>query len=548
MLTTRRFTLGAMGSAVGGAVGALALPRFAIAQAEQRPAITIAVQKISNSNTLDDLREQSNVGTRMATFFVERLIDLNYKSALEPVPGLATEWRRIDDKTVELSLRQGVRFHNGDELTAEDVAFSFSPQRMLGDTRPTVQGKTLPLSGAIVTTARVKQLPAEIPPVARRLWPALDRVDVVDKYTVRFVNATPDVTLEGRISCRGSGIVNRRAFDEAASWLDYARAPVGTGPYKVAEYKPDQSLLMVAHDEYWGGRPPLRSIRLVEVPEVPARVAGLLSGEYQFACDIPPDQIADIERSGLFEVAGAKVPNIRITAFDKNHATLRDPRVRLAMAHAIDRQAIVDSLWLGRTVVPRGLQWDFYGDMLVRDWTVPEYDVAKARELVKASGYKGDPIPYRLLNNYYINQVPTSQVLVEMWQQAGLNVQIEMKENWAQIYERGPTRGIHDWSNSAPFNDPVSSLVSQHGPNGEQQQYGEYTNAELNTLCVELETSTDHARRHAVFARLLQIAERDDPAYTVLHQNAVFTGKPKSIKWTVAPSFAMDFRAGNFSA
>ena len=526
--------------------GALALPRFAIGQ-EQRPAITIAVQKIANSNTLDDLREQSNVGTRLSTMFVERLIDLDYQGNLEQRPGLATAWRRIDERTVEVELRRGVLFHNGDEMTAEDVAFSFGPQRMFGDTRPTVQGKTLPITGSLVTTARVKQLPAEVPPVARRLWPALDRVDVVDKYTVRFVNATPDVTLEGRISCRGSGIVSRRGFDEAASWLDYARAPVGTGPYKVAEYRPDRSLLLVPHDQYWGGRPPLRSIRFVEVPEVPARVAGLLAGEYQFVCDVPPDQIEGIERSGVFEVQGSTIPNHRLTVFDKNHAQLRDPRIRQAMTHAIDRTAIVDSLWAGRTRVPRGLQWDFYADMLIGDWTVPQFDMARARALVKEAGYKGDPIPYRLLNNYYTNQVATAQVLVELWKQAGLNVQIEMKENWSQIFERSSARAVRDWSNSAPFNDPVSSLVSQHGPNGEQQQYGEWTNAEMNALSVELETGTDRAKRHQVFARMLAIAEREDPAYTVLHQNAVFTAKPKSIGWKVAPSFAMDFRSANWA-
>ncbi|MEJ1975087.1 MAG: ABC transporter substrate-binding protein [Acetobacteraceae bacterium] len=528
------------------AAGALALPRIAIGQSDTRPTITVAVQKISNSNTLDDLREQSNVGTRVAALFVERLIDLDYQGQLQTVPGLATAWRRIDDRTVELDLRRGVIMHNGDTFTAEDVLASFGAGRMFGSTRPTVQGKTLPLSGDIVPTARTKDLPPEVLPVARRLWPALDRVEAVDKYTVRFVNATPDVTMEGRLSCRGSGIVSHRAFETAASWLDYARAPVGTGPYKVREFRPDTMLILDAHDAYWGGRPPIRTLRFVEVPEVSARVNGLLTGEYQFAGDIPPDQINGVEAHAGFEVLGGTIPNIRMTAFDMHHPTLRDPRIRQAMAHAIDRKSIVDSLWDGRTVVPAGLQWPFYGEMFVQGWTVPDYDLDQARALVKQAGYKGDPIPYRLLNDYYTNQVATGQVLVEMWQQAGLNVEIGMKENWTQIMERSPSRAIRDWSNSAPFNDPVSSIVSQHGPNGEQQQYGEWTNAEMNALSYELETSTDRPRRHAIFARMLQICEREDPAYTVLHQNATFTAKPKAIRWKAAPSFTMDFRAKNW--
>jgi peptide/nickel transport system substrate-binding protein len=530
------------------AAGAAVLPRFAIAQADTRPVITVAVQKIANSNTLDALREQSNVGTRMMALFVERLIDLDYQGQLELRPGLATEWRRIDDRTVEFTLRKGVRLHNGDEFSAEDVAASFSPQRMFGDTRPTVHGQTLPLSGQIVTSLASKDLPREIPPVARRLFPAFDRVEIVDRYTVRMINATPDVTLEGRLSALGAGIVSGRGFNEAASWLDYARKPVGSGPYRVREFKPDTMLVLDAHDDYWGGRPPIRTLRLVEVPEVSSRVNGLLAGEFQFACDIPPDQIRDIERNPAFEVQGGTIPNHRITAFDKNHAPLRDPRVRLAMAHAIDRNSIVETLWEGRTRVPAGLQWEFYGDMFVQGWTVPAFDLARARELVRAAGYKGDPITYRLINNYYTNQVFTAQALVEMWRQAGLNVEIAMKENWTQIFERGPERGIRDWSNSAVFNDPVSSIVSQHGPNGEQQQYGEWTNEEMNRLSIELETGTDRARRKQAFARMLQICEREDPAYTVLHQNATFTAKRRDIKWNAAPSFAMDFRAANFAA
>jgi peptide/nickel transport system substrate-binding protein len=540
MSLTRRHAL------IAGAAGSLVLPRFAIGQSDNRPSITVAVQKVSNSNTLDVLREQSNVGERV--FFSslwEGLIGRNWGGALETVPLLATSWKRIDDRTVELSLRPGVRFHNGDEMTAEDVAFTFGRERMFGDTKPAT-GETLRVSERPPTNMVSKEIPPEVPAVARRAFPALLGVEIVDKYTVRFVNGTPDVTLEGRISRYGSEIASRRGFEEAKSYLDWARKPVTTGPYRVVEYRPDNQLILEAHDDYWGGRPPLRRIRFVEVPEVTSRINGLVSGEYHFACDMPPDQIAGIEKNAAFEVQGGTILNHRLTVFDKNHPQLANPLIRRAMTHSIDRQAIVDTLWAGRTKVPAGLQWDYYGDMFLADWSVPAFDLKLARDLVRQSGYKGDPIPYRLLNNYYTNQTATAQVLAGMWQEAGLNVTIEMKENWQQILERTPTRAVRDWSNSAPFNDPVSSFVAQHGPNGQQQQVGEYANAELNRLSLELESSTDRERRRAVFRRLLEIGEREDPAYTVLHQNATFTAKPKAIRWKAAPAFAMDFRSGNW--
>ena len=150
-------------------------------------------------------------------------------------------------------------------------------------------------------------------------------------------------------------------------------------------------------------------------------------------------------------------------------------------------------------------------------------------------------------NNYYTNQVATSQILVEMWREVGLNVDIEMKENWQQIFDKSAPRGVRHWSNSAPFGDPVSSLVNQHGPRGQQQQVGEWTNAEFNTLSGALETGTDNEKRRATFRRMLEIAEREDPAYTLLHQTALFYGKRKDIAWNWSPRQSMDFRAGNFA-
>lgn len=542
MLVTRRHTLGLFGAAAG----SLILPRHVMAQAPRR-SVTVAVQKITNNNTLDIWNEQSNVGERV--FFPnlwEGLILRDWMGNQGPVPGLATEWKRLDDRTVELKLRQGVRFHNGDELTAEDVVFSFSDERLFAGTEP-AGGKTLYAENFKPQSA--KELPANIPGIARRLWPALRGVEAVDRYTVRFHNATPDITLEGRLYAFGSQIANKRAWDEAGSYGEWANKPVTTGPYMVEEFRPDVSLTLVAFDDYWGGRPPLERIRFVEVPEVASRVNGLLSGEYDFACDLPPDQIATVAAAPGLEVQSSTIWNHRITVFNKQNEILADPLVRRAFTHAIDRQAIVEALWNGQTAVPAGLQFDSFrsSNMFVEGWAVPDYDPDLARDLLKQAGYKGDPIPYRLLNNYYTNQTPTAQVLVEMWKQVGLNVAIEMKENWAQIHDPAGVKGVRDWSASNNINDPVTPLVVQFGPNGEAQQKRDFWNDEVNQLSVVMETSMDPAARLKAHARLLQICEREDPAYTVLHQNAVFTGMKSDLNWKAAPAFAMDFRAGNWN-
>jgi peptide/nickel transport system substrate-binding protein len=516
------------------------LPRFAIAQADTRPTVTVAVQKISNSNTFETTREQSNVGYRLSASFAEPLIDSDWTGDLSPVPGLATAWRRIDDRTVEFDLRAGVRFHDGTAMTVEDVAWSFGP-RLFG-----TPGATRPAPGSGITTGLSgKEPPPEAVAVARRTFPGIERIEIVRDGVVRFVNRTPDVTLEGRIQQNVGIVLSGQAFEAAPNWLAWARAPVGTGPYRIAEFRPDVSLILESHDQYWGGRPTARRIRVLEVPEVAGRVAALLSGEADFACDIPPDQIATIERNPRYEVRSSLINNIRILAWDKHNPVLADPRVRRAMAHAIDLQAIVDSVWGGRTRIPKGLQLEFIGPMFHADWDRPRHDPAEARRLLREANYRGEPIPYRLMNNYYTNQVAGAQIMVEMFRAVGLNVQLEMRENPQQVNDRGTPRGLYDWSNTWLFNDPVSGLVRGYGVNGEAQLLGYWKNDEFTTLANELETGTDRARRRAVFRRMLEIVEREDPGYMVLHQAASFTAKRRDITWRASNGWAMDFRASN---
>jgi peptide/nickel transport system substrate-binding protein len=224
VLSRRRFL-----NAAAATAAATALPRVAIAQADDRPTITVAVQQISNSASLEVLREQSNVGERVFASIYEGLIARNLQGKLEPVPGLAESWKRIDEKTVELQLRQGVKFHNGDEMTADDVVFSYGPERMFGKEFDATSSKTLFTTVMTRDSVQGMTLPPEVPAVAKRSWPSLDRVEAVSKYTVRFVNRTPDVTLEGRLARYGSEIISRRGFLESKSWIEWARKPITTG-------------------------------------------------------------------------------------------------------------------------------------------------------------------------------------------------------------------------------------------------------------------------------------------------------------------------------
>lgn len=547
MKLNRRQWLTWSASAVVATVASPAWAQASTSAGSGKRIIRVAVSGITNSGTLATLREQSNVGKRVLPSLLEPVIAMDVLGDLSLQPGLAQSWRRIDDKVLEVTLRRGVRFHNGDEMTAEDVAFSFGPQAMFGDTQPHrgEGAQTLRTDTAEARRSSGTQCPPEVAAVGRRLWPSLETVQVIDPYTVRFVNAVTDLTMEGRLARMGCDVISKRHYLEAGDWQAWAAAPVGTGPFKVKEFKKDQFLILEKHSDYWGGAPEVDEVHFVEVPEVASRLNGVLAGEYDFATDIPTDQAKTVQGSGSLEFVGGPILNHQITCFDKQHPALRDPRVRLAMAHAIDRQLIVDMMWDGKTVVPQGLQFEFYGDMFAKNHKTPAFDPEAARRLLKEAGYKGETIPYRVLNNYYTGQVQKAQIMVEMWRAVGLNVDIQMVENWSQVYDGATQRGIRDWSNSAGYNDPVSSLVNQHGPNGQQQQKGEWSNDEFNRLSAVLETSTDPAERKRVYERMLRIAEYEDPAFMVVHQTAAFYAKRKGLQWKWSPTFYMDFRKGN---
>jgi peptide/nickel transport system substrate-binding protein len=227
---------------------------------------------------------------------------------------------------------------------------------------------------------------------------------------------------------------------------------------------------------------------------------------------------------------------------------LADPRIRQALNHAINRKRLVETVFLGRTRVPRGLQMMSFGDLYVEGFERATYDPDKARRLLKEADYKNQEISYRHLQDYYTGEVATARMLVEMWRQVGLNVKLEMKDNWDQIEsdEARKGRGIINWSNTAVYPDPLSQLYRNYGPEGFFQRHAIWKNADFNKWGKVLQQMDPKMRRIAM-ENMLRIYEFDDPPGTYLYYLPMFYGKRKSVIWNATGTMLMDLSAGNLS-
>ena len=323
--------------------------------------------------------------------------------------------------------------------------------------------------------------------------------------------------------------------------------PVGFGPYYVKEYKPDEYMTFRKFDDYYGEKAPVDEIKYIVIPEMAPRIMGLISGDYDIVTEVMPDQFSTIEKKKGFEVTGGPINNVRVITYDTvANPVLADPRIRLALNYSIDRELINNTIFKGISEIPKGIQMKNFGKMYIKEFEPVGFNPEKAKQLLKEAGYKGEEIGYRYLVDYYTGEVATAQILQQMWADVGLNVKLELKENWDQIEtdEAAEGRGIVNWSATAIFADPLSQIARLYGPNGWFQVHNWWSNDEFNRQ-YEIISGTDPAARRKAAAKMLEISENQDPPGTYLYLLPVFYGKSEKVKWEPAGSHFMDFRAGS---
>jgi peptide/nickel transport system substrate-binding protein len=434
---------------------------------------------------------------------------------------------------LEMKLRKGVVCHDGNPFNADDVLATFSAERLWGPKPYYIKGT--------------------------EYFNMIGNVEKIDDYTVRFTLKRNDIAFEHRLSSSVSYVICDEAWNAYKKdgvgymqWMDNAAKktrwnPVGTGPYKFVDYVNNDHVTLASNDAYWEGKPAAERITFRSVPEVAARVAGLVAGDYDMAVQIPPDQWDSFRSYPDVTLKTTPLDSVHIVVFNERDPVLSDKKLRQALSYAIDRQALIDALWKGRTVVPVGHQHPDYGEMYVtdREGKGYPYDPEKAKQLLAESKYRGQEISYRIVPNYYLYNIESAQILQEMWRAIGVNMRIDYMESFASI-RKTPGLQIYLWQNSYRIPDPTGQMMLQYGPDTESQVVDRTFVAppEFNELNNKVAGSLDKAQRRKDWGRMLDIFEDDMPA-SVLFMPMEGYGMKKNVDWTPYSQYIMDFRASN---
>lgn len=312
--------------------------------------------------TLDGYINTARDGVVITMHIYDMLIYRNPKT-FEYEPLLATSWERIDDKTIEFKLREGVTFHDGSPLTAEDVVFTYN---YWAD----------PANGARVQ--------------ASVSW--IDRAEAVDDYTVRVIskNAAP-AALE---FVAGSLPIYPSDYFQSVGAEAFGQKPVGAGPYKV-ESSGDGLVKLVAYEGYYEGgakrTPSITTVNWRIIPDTATRIAEVIGGGVDWVWNVPSDQVAQLEVVPTLDVALASTLRIAMVTLDAAGRTgdnpLTDVRVRQAVNHAIDRETIVANLVGGDGELINAPCHPIQFGCDQSAAVVYDYNPEKARELLAEAGY-----------------------------------------------------------------------------------------------------------------------------------------------------------------
>lgn len=449
------------------------------------------------------------------------LFHVNHLTELEPI--LAESFDVAEDGlTYTFNLRQGVLFHDGSELTAEDVKYTFDFYSQSGNT------------------------------IASR-FQGMASVDIIDTYTVvvnmESINAA-FLTNAGEVP------IVPAAYHAEVGEDTFRTQPIGTGAFSVREWRAAEFTELEAFPEHFRGAPSVQTIRLEVVPEPSVRYISLITGDAQSSVwPLLVEDSLSFEDDPDFRLVRTLANSVRFIPLNNELPQLSDVRVRRAMLHALDRQRIIDDLWNGTAVIAHANLSP--KNVFFHNPDVPQYpyDQEAAVALLEEAGWTVGADGIREKDGMRLSftcttitgdqaRRPIAELSQQMLRQVGIDMQLA-EAPIASILEglRNGTleASLFNWTfGSTPEPDPSATLLSDGGNN-----FNRYSNPEMDDLILRGLQTVDLEERRAIYFRIQEIVAEDVP-FLYLHFDEwmnVFSNEVEGLPEEILSGDPVYFRA-----
>lgn len=460
-------------------------------------------------NTLPRTIEPFFDTTTTALGVYKQIFDTLVRVDLEgqPIPWLAESWEVIDERTWELRLRDDVTWHDGKPFDANDVKYALD--------------WTLD--------------PDNTAPWAARIG-LISEVEIVDDYTVRLHTREPwAALLQGLLVIH---MIPENYYDSA----EYSPAThaIGTGRYRFVEWVADDYLRLVAFEDSWQGEANVQAATFISMPTAVTRTSALQAGEIQIAYAVPPEQVPALEASGIQIVSQALGHSLLLTFYGtREDSPVNDARVRQALNHAVDKEAIVEFVMggFGRVLDGQLVGPDGFG--YNPDLEMFPYDPDRARELLAEAGYgDGFTLGFSGTVANYLKDREVAEAVAGMIEEIGVTVDLDLLEQsvWAEGLYSNTLRDMFmiGWQYSPAMDVTLPYTYFQCAPTS----FADYIcSEEFDTLYRESQAQFDAETRAELLRQASVVLHEEAPAL-FLHQLTAIFG--------VAPGLnGVEFRADN---
>ncbi|MSP05745.1 MAG: ABC transporter substrate-binding protein [Acetobacteraceae bacterium] len=450
---------------------------------------------------------------------------INRDAQSKPVPGLALSWKMLDETTWEFKLRPSVKFHNGDNFTAEDVAH---------------------------TIARVPKVVNSPGSFAIYTRPFID-VTVVDPLTVRLKTATmhplaPVDLREVKIIPRATGPA------PATEDFNNGKLAIGTGPYRLVSFRPGDRAELERNDAYWGPKPHWQRIAYRFISNDGARTAALLAGDVTIIEAVPTTDAARLRNDPRVRIAETLSSRLVYLWLDRSRTgptpfvqgpngetldknPLNDLRVRQALSMAINRAAITERV-MENAAIPSAQFLPPGSFSYVPSLKPPTFDPQMAKKLLADAGYpNGLRVTLHGPNDRYVNDGKIIQAVGQMWTRIGVQTQVEpitFPNFISRAMKLEFSTFLLGWgTSSGEASNPLRALVATVNPERGRgsSNRGRYSNPALDALIEKAMVTADDVARE----KLLQDATRmtiEDVAFIPLHNQMNIWGMSPKVTYT----------------